>query len=69
MLDITTQKVREAGLTDRVELRRGDATADEAFRESLRRATIAAEPLVLPTDEEPHDTGCGGPATGHARTR
>ena len=53
MLDITTQKVREAGLTDRVELRRGDATADEAFRESLRRATIAAEPLVLPTDEEP----------------
>jgi hypothetical protein len=29
------------------------SAADEAFRESLRRATIAAEPLVLPVDDEP----------------
>jgi hypothetical protein len=29
------------------------SAADEAFRESLHRATIAAEPLVLPVDDEP----------------
>jgi len=29
------------------------SAADEAFRESLRRATIAAEALVLPVDDEP----------------
>jgi hypothetical protein len=29
------------------------SAADEAFRESLRRATIAAEDLVLPVDDEP----------------
>lgn len=29
------------------------SAADEAFRESLRRATISAEALVLPRDQEP----------------
>lgn len=29
------------------------SAADEAFRDSLHRATIAAEPLVLPVDDEP----------------
>jgi hypothetical protein len=29
------------------------SAADQAFRESLRRATIAAEALVLPVDDEP----------------
>ncbi len=29
------------------------SAADDAFRESLHRATIAAEPLVLPVDDEP----------------
>jgi hypothetical protein len=28
------------------------SAADEAFRESLRRATMAAEALVLPLDDE-----------------
>ena len=29
------------------------SAADEAFRESLRRATLAAEALVLPVDDKP----------------
>ena len=29
------------------------SAADEALRETLHRATIAAEPLVLPVDDEP----------------
>jgi hypothetical protein len=39
------------------------SAADEAFRKNLHRATIAAEPLVLPVDDEPHDTGRSEPAT------
>jgi len=37
------------------------SAADEAFRESLHRATIAAEPLVLPGDDEPSQVGDAHP--------
>ena len=40
------------------------SAADEAFRESLRRAAIAAEALVLPLDDQPSRHGAAGePAT------
>ena len=52
-LDLLAQTAADDQAIAEITALTGQASAaDEAFRESLRRATIAAEPLVLPVDDE-----------------